>query len=57
MPRSELFITSKLWNSQHHPDLVEAALDDTLQELGLECVGILRCSAAATDLAVDVQLP
>ncbi|GAA6002595.1 uncharacterized protein JCM10292_007750 [Rhodotorula paludigena] len=36
VPRSELFITSKLWNSQHHPDLVEAALDDTLQELGLD---------------------
>ncbi|EED17946.1 aldehyde reductase (AKR1), putative [Talaromyces stipitatus ATCC 10500] len=34
--REDVFITSKLWNSQFHPDVVEAALDDTLQELGLE---------------------
>ncbi|KPV72356.1 xylose reductase [Rhodotorula graminis WP1] len=36
VPRSEIFITSKLWCSQHNPSLVEAALDDTLKELGLE---------------------
>ncbi|BGP41698.1 hypothetical protein JCM10449v2_005689 [Rhodotorula kratochvilovae] len=36
VPRSEIFITSKLWNSQHQPELVEAALDDTLKELGLD---------------------
>ncbi|BGP33674.1 hypothetical protein JCM10296v2_005478 [Rhodotorula toruloides] len=35
VPREEMFITSKLWNSQHRPDLVEPALDDTLKELGL----------------------
>ena len=29
-------LQSKLWNSQHKPELVEAALDDTLKELGLE---------------------
>lgn len=34
--REDVFITSKLWNSQFHPDVVESALDDTLQELGLE---------------------
>ncbi|KAH8702152.1 putative aldehyde reductase [Talaromyces proteolyticus] len=34
--REDVFITSKLWNSQFHPDDVAAALDDTLQELGLE---------------------
>ncbi|KAF8340944.1 NADP-dependent oxidoreductase domain-containing protein [Amanita rubescens] len=33
--REELFITSKLWNSAHKPQFVEAALDDTLKELGL----------------------
>ncbi|KAL7340678.1 hypothetical protein BJY59DRAFT_695086 [Rhodotorula toruloides] len=30
-----MFITSKLWNSQHRRDLVEPALDDTLKELDL----------------------
>ncbi|KAK0551068.1 hypothetical protein OC846_003446 [Tilletia horrida] len=34
--REDLFITSKLWNNAHKPQLVEAALDDTLQELGLD---------------------
>ncbi|KAL8277675.1 hypothetical protein RQP46_009948 [Phenoliferia psychrophenolica] len=36
VPRSEIFITSKLWNTSHRADLVEPALDDTLRELGLD---------------------
>ena len=34
--REELFITSKLWNTEHKRERVEAALDDTLKELGLD---------------------
>ncbi|KAH6916017.1 aldehyde reductase 1 [Coprinopsis sp. MPI-PUGE-AT-0042] len=34
--RDELFITSKLWNNSHRPELVEKALDETLEQLGLE---------------------
>ncbi|WFD23398.1 D/L-glyceraldehyde reductase [Malassezia equina] len=34
--REELFITDKLWNNSHKPEMVEKALDQTLQELGLE---------------------
>lgn len=36
LKREDLFITSKLWNSQHHPDDVEKALDDCLAELELD---------------------
>jgi len=36
LKREDIFITSKLWNSQHRPEIVEAALDDCLQELGLD---------------------
>jgi len=36
LKREDVFITSKLWNTQHRPEHVEAALDDCLQELGLE---------------------
>ncbi|TKY89644.1 hypothetical protein EX895_001429 [Sporisorium graminicola] len=34
--REELFITSKLWNTAHKPENVEAAYNDTLKELGLD---------------------
>ncbi|KAH6622110.1 NADP-dependent oxidoreductase domain-containing protein [Boeremia exigua] len=36
LKREDIFITSKLWNTQHNPEHVEAALDDTLAELELE---------------------
>ncbi|PHH61623.1 hypothetical protein CDD81_8138 [Ophiocordyceps australis] len=36
LKRQDIFITSKLWNNSHRPDLVQAALDDTLAELGLD---------------------
>ncbi|KAI8629910.1 NADP-dependent oxidoreductase domain-containing protein [Xylariaceae sp. FL1651] len=36
VPRSEIFITSKLWNTKHDPQDVEAALDKTLKDLGTD---------------------
>ena len=36
VPRSQLWLTSKLWNSFHHPEHVEKALDDTLKDLGTD---------------------
>ncbi|KAM6510629.1 mitochondrial glycerol dehydrogenase Gld1 [Fusarium solani] len=35
LKREGIFITSKLWNTHHHPKDVEPALDDTLKELKL----------------------
>ncbi|KAF2019173.1 aldo/keto reductase family protein [Aaosphaeria arxii CBS 175.79] len=35
LKREDLFITSKLWNSQHSPALVPKALDKALKELNL----------------------
>jgi diketogulonate reductase-like aldo/keto reductase len=36
VPRSEIFVTSKLWNNKHHPDDVEQALQMSLDDLGLD---------------------
>ncbi|KKK25497.1 putative aldehyde reductase (AKR1) [Aspergillus rambellii] len=36
LKREDLFITSKLWNSQHAPEVVEKSLDECLAELELE---------------------
>ncbi|GAP89594.1 putative aldehyde reductase 1 [Rosellinia necatrix] len=36
VPRSSVFITSKLWNTHHKPEDVEEALDETLKSLGTE---------------------
>ncbi|KAI9290960.1 aldehyde reductase-like protein [Neoconidiobolus thromboides FSU 785] len=33
VPREEIFITSKLWNSFHHPDRVEQCVNETLKNL------------------------
>lgn len=34
--RDDLFVTSKLWNTFHQPNLVEGAIKETLANLGLE---------------------
>ncbi|KAF1832497.1 Aldo/keto reductase [Decorospora gaudefroyi] len=36
LKREDVFITSKLWNTQHRPQDVAAGLDDCLAELGLD---------------------
>ena len=34
--RSDIFVCSKLWNEHHNPNDVEAALQNSLTNLGLE---------------------
>jgi alcohol dehydrogenase (NADP+) len=40
IPRSELFITTKLWNNSHKPEDVEPALDASLKDLGMDYVDL-----------------
>ncbi|KAL4948870.1 NADP-dependent oxidoreductase domain-containing protein [Aspergillus filifer] len=36
VPREEIFLTGKLWNTKHAPEDVEPALDKTLKDLGTD---------------------
>ena len=36
MPRKDIFITGKLWNTHHAPEDVERAVDQSLADLGTD---------------------
>ncbi|CAI7566815.1 unnamed protein product [Penicillium glandicola] len=40
IPRGEIFVTTKLWNNKHHPDDVDQALQQSLDDLGLEYIDL-----------------
>ncbi|WP_353114579.1 aldo/keto reductase [Microbacterium sp.] len=40
IPRDELFITTKLWNDRHDGDEPDAAIDESLEKLGLDRVDL-----------------
>ncbi|KAF4151199.1 hypothetical protein CNMCM6936_004509 [Aspergillus lentulus] len=40
VPREEIFITSKLWNTHHEPEHVEEALEQTLRDLQIDYLNL-----------------
>jgi alcohol dehydrogenase (NADP+) len=40
VPRDQLFITTKLWSTQHHPDDVQAAFQQSLSDLQTDYVDL-----------------
>ncbi|KAH8196121.1 hypothetical protein TruAng_009720 [Truncatella angustata] len=40
VPRSDIFVTGKLWNTKHDPKDVESALDKTLSDLGTDYIDL-----------------
>ena len=40
IPREEIFVCSKLWNTKHHPEEIESACRKSLEDLGLEYIDL-----------------
>ncbi|WP_307817718.1 aldo/keto reductase [Nocardia acididurans] len=55
LPRDEVFVTTKLWNSDHGYDSAMRAFDASLKRLGLDFVDLylIHWPLPATDLYVD----
>ncbi|MDI4645305.1 aldo/keto reductase [Cohnella hashimotonis] len=53
VPRSELFVTTKIWNDDQGYDKTLAAYDASLERLGLEHVDLLLIHWPGTDKFVD----
>ncbi|WP_436739689.1 aldo/keto reductase [Streptomyces sp. BBFR102] len=55
IPREELFVTTKLWNSDHGYDAALRAFDSSLEKLGLDHVDLylIHWPMPAKDTAVD----
>jgi 2,5-diketo-D-gluconate reductase B len=56
VPRSELFITTKLWMSDMEPSLVEGAIHRALEELQLEYIDLYLIHWPSQDIEVSETL-
>ncbi|KAL1301631.1 hypothetical protein AAFC00_005856 [Neodothiora populina] len=57
LKRSDIWVTSKLWNDHHAPDKVEAGIDKTLTDLGLEYLDLyhMHWPVAANEHGYDIS--
>lgn len=57
IPRSELFITTKLWNNSHKPEDVEPALNASLKDLGTDYVDLYLMHWPSAFKPGDIMMP
>lgn len=57
IPREELFITTKLWNTCHRPELVQAAFERSLENLQLEYLDLYLMHWPVSFQPADVKQP
>eukprot|EP00440_Ansanella_granifera_P074748 gb/GFBE01081118.1/.p1 GENE.gb/GFBE01081118.1/~~gb/GFBE01081118.1/.p1 ORF type:complete len:336 (+),score=116.77 gb/GFBE01081118.1/:1-1008(+) len=57
VPREEVFVTSKLWNTAHKKENVKAACEKTLKDLGLTYLDLYLVHWPHAFQAGDVMLP
>ncbi|KAI9789230.1 MAG: hypothetical protein M1833_002439 [Piccolia ochrophora] len=57
IPRSEIFLVTKLWNHQHHPDDVEPAIDASLKDLGTDYLDLYLMHWPAAFERGDKMMP
>lgn len=57
IPRSELFITTKVWNNDHSPERVEPALDASLKAMGLDYIDLYLMHWPSAFKAGDNKFP
>ncbi|KAL1917662.1 uncharacterized protein VTP21DRAFT_4055 [Calcarisporiella thermophila] len=57
VPRSNLFLVSKLWNTHHRPELVEKALDQTLSDLGVSYLDLYLMHSPLAFIPSEKAIP
>ncbi|KAL7928109.1 NADP-dependent oxidoreductase domain-containing protein [Trichoderma chlorosporum] len=57
VPREDIFITGKLWNTKHAPEDVESALDKTLEDIGTDYLDLFLMHWPAAFKSGDEWFP
>ena len=57
VPRDQVFLTTKIWPSDHAPEKLRAAAEDSLKTLGVDHVDLMLLHWPAKDVPLEETLP